>query len=80
MYNVLAKLRTALARSAELGEATNPPTVEVATDPVLASHQASALAPIATIDQHALLAEGGQLEDPAGFVKRINALMLELAA
>ena len=28
----------------------------------------------------ALLAEGGQLEDPAGFVKRINALMLELAA
>jgi molecular chaperone HtpG len=27
----------------------------------------------------ALLAEGGQLEDPAGFVKRINELMLELA-
>ncbi|HEY1117210.1 MAG TPA: LON peptidase substrate-binding domain-containing protein, partial [Acidimicrobiales bacterium] len=56
--DVLAKLRTALARSAELGEATTPPTVEVATDPVLASHQASALAPIATIDQHALLAAG----------------------
>jgi molecular chaperone HtpG len=28
----------------------------------------------------ALLAEGGQLEDPAGFVKRTNELMLELAA
>jgi len=28
----------------------------------------------------ALLAEGGQLEDPAGFVKRANALMLALAA
>ena len=28
----------------------------------------------------ALLAEGGQLSDPAGFVKRINALMLELSA
>ncbi len=27
----------------------------------------------------ALLAEGGQLEDPAGFVKRLNALMLDLA-
>jgi hypothetical protein len=56
--DVLAKLRTALARSAQLGEGTNPPTVEIATDPVLASHQASALAPIATIDQHALLAAG----------------------
>jgi molecular chaperone HtpG len=28
----------------------------------------------------ALLAEGGQLEDPAGFVKRTNDLMLDLAA
>ena len=27
----------------------------------------------------ALLAEGGQLEDPAGFVRRMNALMLEMA-
>ena len=26
----------------------------------------------------ALLAEGGQLEDPAGFVQRLNALMLKL--
>ena len=25
-----------------------------------------------------LLAEGGQLEDPAGFVKRLNQLMLAL--
>ncbi|MDN0074910.1 molecular chaperone HtpG [Crenobacter sp. SG2303] len=28
----------------------------------------------------ALLAEGGKLDDPAGFVKRINSLMLELSA
>jgi len=27
----------------------------------------------------ALLAEGGQLEDPAGFVRRMNELMLEFA-
>ena len=27
----------------------------------------------------ALLAEGGQLEDPAGFVKRLNELMLAMA-
>jgi molecular chaperone HtpG len=26
----------------------------------------------------ALLAEGGQLEDPAGFVKRLNQLMLSI--
>ena len=26
----------------------------------------------------ALLAEGGQLEDPAGFVKRLNQLLLDM--
>jgi molecular chaperone HtpG len=31
------------------------------------------------LDQ-ALLAEGGQLEDPAGFVRRLNELLLALAA
>ena len=52
---VVARLRTALARAAELGDTAVPATVELSTDPVLVSHQASALAPIATIDQHALL-------------------------
>ena len=28
----------------------------------------------------ALLAEGGQLEDPAGFVHRLNRLMLDMTA
>ena len=29
--------------------------------------------------EQSLLAEGGTLEDPAGFVRRVNELMLELA-
>ncbi len=32
----------------------------------------------AVLFDQALLAEGGQLDDPAGFVKRINALMMDL--
>ncbi|MDR3323795.1 MAG: molecular chaperone HtpG [Zoogloeaceae bacterium] len=34
----------------------------------------------ALLFEQAVLAEGGQLEDPAGFVKRINDLMLALSA
>ena len=34
----------------------------------------------AVLFDQALLAEGGQLDDPAGFVKRINQLMLEMSA
>jgi molecular chaperone HtpG len=33
----------------------------------------------ALLFEQALLAEGGQLDDPAGFVKRINNLMLALS-
>jgi molecular chaperone HtpG len=40
-----------------------------------ASEQFDALAHI-LFDQ-ALLAEGGQLEDPAGYVKRVNALLTD---
>jgi molecular chaperone HtpG len=32
----------------------------------------------AVLFDQALLAEGGQLEDPAAFVRRVNALMLEM--
>jgi molecular chaperone HtpG len=34
----------------------------------------------AVLFDQALLAEGGQLDDPAGFVKRVNHLMLEMRA
>jgi molecular chaperone HtpG len=34
----------------------------------------------AVLFDQALLAEGGQLDDPAGFVKRINQLMMEFSA
>lgn len=53
---VVALLRTALARAAEVGDAVAPATVALADDPVRLSHQVTALAPIATIDRHALLA------------------------
>jgi molecular chaperone HtpG len=33
----------------------------------------------AVLFEQALLAEGGQLDDPAGFVKRVNHLMLNMA-
>lgn len=49
-------LRGALAKVAELGEPAGPSTVELSEDPVLASHQLSALAPISTLDQYTLLA------------------------
>jgi Lon protease-like protein len=56
LAEVTGLLRGALAKAAELGETGAPATVEVSDDPVLASHQLSALAPIPTIDQYALLA------------------------
>ena len=34
----------------------------------------------ALLYDQALLAEGGQLDDPAGYVKRANSLMLALVA
>jgi Lon protease-like protein len=54
--DVTQLLRTALAKAAELGEARAPATIELSDDPVLASHQIAALAPIPTIDQYRLLA------------------------
>ena len=54
--DVERQLRAALAKAAELGEGRPPATIELSDDPVLASHQLAALAPIATIDRYGLLA------------------------
>ena len=51
-----ALLRRALALAAEAGDRTTPATIELADDPVLASYQALAVAPLGTFDQHRLLA------------------------
>ena len=56
LHQVTPLLRQTLAKAAELGEARPPATVQLSDDPVTASHQASALAPLSTIDQYSLLA------------------------
>lgn len=52
---VVATLRRTLALAAEAGLETAPATTELADDPVLAAHQAVALAPIGALDRHQLL-------------------------
>ena len=64
--DVAAALRTALAKAAEAGDPVAPATLELSDDPVLASHQAVGLAPIATLDRHRLLAVASVGERLAG--------------
>lgn len=52
----VATLRRALALSAEAGDAAAPATIELSADPVLAGHQACAVAPIGPHDRQRLLA------------------------
>ena len=52
----LSLLRRALALAAEAGDAAAPATIELTDDPVLASYQAIAVAPIGPLDRHRLLA------------------------
>lgn len=56
MPAVEARLRRVLSKTAELGEPAAPATIELTDDPVLASHQISALAPLSTLDRYRLLA------------------------
>ena len=50
-----ALLRRALGLAAEAGDAAAPATIELADDPVLASYQAIAVAPLGPFDRHRLL-------------------------
>jgi Lon protease-like protein len=50
------RFRRALALAAELGEAAAPLDVELAKDPVLATFQIGALAPLGPVDRQAVLA------------------------
>lgn len=53
---VISRLRQVLALQAELGDPAPPATIEIDTDPVLASYQASALSPSGSFDRQRLLA------------------------
>jgi Lon protease-like protein len=70
---VMTILRRVLAISTELGESTAPATIEVADDPVLASYQASAVAPFGPADQQALL----EAPDAVARLARLTALLNE---
>jgi uncharacterized protein len=59
---VVAKLRRTLALAAELGAAAAPATSELSDDPLIATYQAVALAPIGAADQYRLLAVPGPCE------------------
>jgi uncharacterized protein len=52
---VVALVRRAAALASELGEPTPPLDVELAADPVLASYQATAVAPLGPMDRQSLL-------------------------
>jgi Lon protease-like protein len=56
---VTTALRQVLALAAELGVPAAPATTELSDDPGIASHQATALAPLGPVDTHALLCEPG---------------------
>jgi Lon protease-like protein len=50
-----ALLRRALGLAVEAGDAAAPATIDLADDPVLASYQAIAVAPLGPLDRHRLL-------------------------
>lgn len=56
---VVAGLRRVLALAAELGRPAAPATVELAADPVLATWQAAAIAPVGPADHQRLLTRPG---------------------
>ncbi|MGZ4716888.1 MAG: LON peptidase substrate-binding domain-containing protein [Acidimicrobiales bacterium] len=76
LAEVMPVLRRVLATRSELGEPTAPATIELTDDPVLASYQASAVAPIGPADQQRLLEQ----PDAAARVGELGRLLAEEAA
>lgn len=56
LARAMERLRRALALAAEAGDQVAPATIELTTDPVLAGHQATAVAPMGPLDRQRLLA------------------------
>ncbi|AXE36322.1 molecular chaperone HtpG [Chromobacterium phragmitis] len=84
-HDMSAHLERMLKAAGQKVEGSKP-TLEINPEHVLVkklaeeSDEARAGDLAAVLYDQALLAEGGKLEDPASFVKRINKLMLELSA
>lgn len=74
------RLRRVLAMASEAGDPAPPATIELTDDPVLASYQATALAPLGPFDQQRLLAAASVEERLALLVELLDdvAALLEL--
>jgi Lon protease-like protein len=69
----ISNLRRALALATEAGDATAPATIELTDDPVLASYQAIAVAPLGPLDRHRLLVA----DTPDARVEQLDDLLRE---
>jgi Lon protease-like protein len=69
----IGNLRRALALATEAGDATAPATIELTDDPVLASYQAIAVAPLGPLDRHRLLVA----DTPEARVEQLDELLRE---
>jgi uncharacterized protein len=75
---LLSVTRRLLALSAELGEAVAPATVDVDGDPILATYQLAALAPLGPMDRLALL-RAPDPDERAALLGRLLGEAIELA-
>lgn len=71
---MMARLRQALALSAEAGDAVAPATIELSDDPVVISYQAIAVAPVGPLDQQRLLAA----PTPEVRLAELDALLIDV--
>lgn len=75
LEDVTGRLRRALALAAELGEALAPVTLELSTDPSLASFQMAAVAPIGPLDRLRVLS----IDGAAGRLATMSGLLADAA-